>query len=98
MSNYDPNLRGPEYPTRTGPAGWGSGSWIAGAVIAVLLLIAIGYVFSDRTATNSSMVEHRAAATDTTNTTAPSIAPVKPMDTPAAAPAAPASPAATPKP
>ncbi len=98
MSNYDPNLRGPEYtPSRVTPAGWGTGSWITGAAIAVLLLIAIGYVFSDRTATNSSMVEHRAAATDSTDTTAPTAAPVKPMNPPAAAPAAPA-PSTTPKP
>ena len=88
MSDFDRNTRGTDYQTRV-PAGtstWGSGSWIAGAVIAVLLLIAIGYVFSDRSSTNTP-AEHRAAATDTT---APATAPVKPMNSPAAAPASPA--------
>ena len=95
MSDYDRNLRGPENQYRVPLAGWGSGTWIAGAVIAVLLLFAIGYVFSDRAATNSSMVEHRAAATDTT---APAAAPVMPMNTPAAAATPSANPEAAPKP
>ena len=81
MSDYDRNLRGPGY--RTNPRWSGSGSWITGAVIVVLLLIGIGYVFSNHNAANAPLVEHRAAATDT-NT--PATAPVKPMTTPSAAP------------
>jgi hypothetical protein len=96
MSDFDRNTRGTDYQTRTTPgtstSTWGSGSWIAGAVIAVLLLIAIGYVFSDRSSTNTP-AEHRAAATDTTG---PATTPAKPLNSPAAAPAAPASPAKTP--
>ena len=84
MSDYDKNARGPVYNNRVQPTARSSGSWIVGAIVAILVIIALGYAFSDRWMTgNSGMVEHRAAATST----------------PEAAPAAtPASPQATPKP
>ena len=88
MSDYDRNLRNPEL-ARVKRAGWTSGTWIGGAVIAVLLIIGIGYVFNNRSV-GPNMVEHRAAATDT--------APVSPAASPSTAPAAPTAPAATPKP
>ena len=92
MSDYDRNLRGPD--DRRKPAWSGSGSWITGAVIVVLLLIGIGYVFSTHNAANGPVVEHRAAATDTS--TPASTTPVKPMATPSAAPTP--VPSTTPKP
>ena len=39
------------------------GSWIGGIVVAILVLIALGYLFGGGIANNST-VEHRAAATD----------------------------------
>jgi len=60
MSDFDRNTRGLGSPDRN----WSSGSWIAGIVVAVLVIIAIGYAFSDRWS-GSSMTEHRASATDT---------------------------------
>src|SRR5436305_10003734 len=86
MSDYDRNLREPGLQSRLPPPGWSSTSWIAGAVIAVLLLVAIGYVFSNRTTSNSGMVEHRAAS-DTTDTTSPKSTATPPA--PAAVPATP---------
>ena len=86
MSDYNRNLRGP----RTGPASWGAGSWITGAVIVVLILIGIGYVFSNHNAANGPVVEHRAAATDTSK---PATTPAKPMAAPTSAPSTAPTPA-----
>ena len=80
MSDYDRNTRGPGYPGRIENRNWSSGSWIAGIVVAVLVIIAIGYAFSDRWS-GSMLTEHRASATDTTPAAAPS-----PAATPAAKP------------
>jgi hypothetical protein len=85
MSDYDRNQRIPGYqndrlPTRN----WFSGSWLAGLIVAILVIVAVGYAFSDRWSTNSGMVEHRASVTDTAPATTP--APVVPA--PSASPAA----------
>lgn len=92
MSNIDPDLRGRDYRNPMSPANWSSGSWIAGAVVAVLLLVAVGYVFSGHRSGNSSMVEHRAAAVDTT---AVPVVPAKPLMSPAPAPSSATAPAAS---
>jgi len=78
MSDYNRNSRIPGSPNRP-VGGWSSGSWLAGVVIAILVIIAVGYAFSDRWMGNT-MVEHRATATDT----APSATPATPA--PAATP------------
>jgi hypothetical protein len=84
MSDYDRNQRIPGYnrPTR----GWSSGSWVAGIIIAILVIVAVGYAFSDRWTGAGGMTEHRASTTDTAPSTSP------------AAPAHSASPEAAPKP
>ena len=79
MSDFDRNPRSPDYPNRVEARNWGSGSWLAGIVVAVLVIIALGYAFSDRWSTGSGMVEHRASATDTTT---PPAAPATPAETP----------------
>ena len=82
MSDYDPNSRIPGYQgSRLGARGWNSGSWVAGIIVAILVIVAIGYAFSDRWSTNSGMIEHRASTTDTTT----------PATTPAPAAPAPSS-------
>jgi len=95
MSDYDRNSRIPGYQNdRIAGRGWSSGSWLAGLIIAILVIVAVGYAFSDRWSTNSGMVEHRASATDTT---APVTRPAPASPAPAApAPAPSASPAAKP--
>ena len=75
MTNFDPPGREPGFPPRIPPARPSSGSWIAGAVIVVLAILAIGYVFSDRLMGTQGMVEHRAAATDTPSPASPAPAP-----------------------
>ena len=50
-----------------------SSSWIIAAVIAVLVLLALGYVFGDRLTGTSGTAEH---ATMTTDAPAPGAAPV----------------------
>jgi hypothetical protein len=86
MSNLSGNGPTTEYSNRPLPARQNTGSWIAGAVIVVIVVLGLGYMYENR-ATDSS-VEHRAAATD--------------VPTPAASPmppaVAPTAPAATPKP
>jgi hypothetical protein len=84
MSNFDRPGRDPDYRMTTPGAPRNSGSWIVGAVVAVLAIVAIGYAFGDRIMGMAGMSEHRAAATDTPE--------------PAVSPSAPASPSSTPKP
>jgi hypothetical protein len=80
MSDYNRNTRIPGSPNRP-VGGRSSGSWLAGIVIAVLVIIAVGYAFSDRWMGNN-MVEHRATATDT----APSASPATLAPAPSATP------------
>ncbi len=87
MTNFDSN---PRYSNAVPPTSRSSGSWIAAAVVAVIVLIALGYMFQDRWMGSSAVVEHRAAATDVPS-------PVASPMSPAARSAEPA-PAATPKP
>jgi hypothetical protein len=86
MSNLSGNGPTNEYSNRPLPTGRYSGSWIAAAVIAVIVVLGLGYMYETRS--TDSSVEHRAAAAD--------------VPTPAASPMAPAvapsAPAATPKP
>jgi hypothetical protein len=84
MSNLSGNGPTNEYSNRPLPTGRYSGSWIAAAVIAVIVVLGLGYFYENRS--TDSSVEHRAAATD--------------VPTPAAlpTPVAPSAPAATPKP
>jgi hypothetical protein len=79
MTNFDRPGRDPGFTPRVPPQTRSSGSWIAGAIIVVLAILAIGYVFSDRLMGTQSPVEHRAAATDTP-------APASPAPTPSATP------------
>ncbi len=100
MSDYDKNFRDPGYqgrvpgenppPGQNAPLGRqrSSSSWIGAAVIAVLLLIAVGYVFNNRTTGGPGLIEHRAAATDTATPAGPAMTPSN----------APAAPSASPKP
>jgi hypothetical protein len=86
MSDYDRNSRIPGYNDRTGRT-WSTGSWLAGLIVAILVIVAVGYAFSDRWSTNSGMVEHRASTTDTT---APSTSPgPAPLPSPSASPVKP---------
>jgi hypothetical protein len=89
MSNLQGNGPTNEYKNRLLPAAGGrpSAQWIAAAVVAVIVLLGLGYAFQGRMTGSTDMVEHRAS------TDAPVASPVNP--TPNAAPAAPA---ATPKP
>ena len=86
MSNFDRSGRDPDYVTPTPVAARNSGPMIAGAVIVILAIVAIGYAFGGRLMGTTGMTDHRAAATDSAAPTTP----------PAPAPSA--SPAATPKP
>jgi hypothetical protein len=94
MTNYDnrsPNIdktgRETGFATaRAEPMGRSSGSWIFGVIIAVIVVLGLGYAFSDRLMGPTTPVEHRAAATDT------------PDAAPPAAPVAKPSPAMSPKP
>jgi len=85
MSDYDRNTRGPGYPNHIENRNWSSGSWLAGIIVAVLVIIALGYAFSDRWS-GSSMTENRASATDTAPVTAPAPIAPKPAATPTATP------------
>jgi hypothetical protein len=84
MSDFDRNQRVPGYQNNRAPGarGWTSGSWLAGIIIAILVIIAVGYAFSDRWYTNTGVTEHRAAATDSTTAPAPAASPA-PAATPA---------------
>ena len=89
MSNYDPNLRDPGLRDPLPNRGGASSTWIGAAIVAVILLIGVGYFYSTRMS-SSPMVEHRASATDTT---APDSKPMTaPTVNPKTAPATPATP------
>ncbi len=88
MSDFDRNLRDPGNERRIARGGYSTSSVIGAAVVAALLLVVIGYVFTGRSAKGPMVIEHPAATT-----TAP--APIAPAVTP---PSAPASPESAPKP
>ena len=85
MSNFDRSGRDPRDGTPTPVGTRNSNPMIAGAIIVILAIIAIGYAFGGRFTGMSGPTDHRAAATDSVE--------------PAPRPTAPAvSPSATPKP
>jgi hypothetical protein len=88
MSDFDRNLRDPGNESRIARSGYSTGSVVGAAIVAVLILVVIGYVFTGRSMKGPTVIEHPAATT-----TAP--APIAPAVTP---PSAPASPDSAPKP
>lgn len=84
MSDFDRNLRDPGNERRIARGGYSTSSVIGAAVVAALLLVVIGYVFTSRSTKGPMVIEHPAATT-----TAP--APIAPAVTPPSAPASPES-------
>jgi hypothetical protein len=89
MSNLQGNGPTNDLKTRRFPAGRFSGSWIAAAVVAVIVVLGLAYTYGDRWMNSSDTVEHRAVTEDH----APVASPISPAPN-----AAPLAPAATPKP
>jgi hypothetical protein len=76
MSNLQGN--GPPSENRVLPARQTTGSWLAAAVLVVIILLGVGYMFKDRWTGSAQKVETRATATDAplaTRTLPPSPAP-----------------------
>ena len=89
MSDFERDPRGPGYQNGLPRAARSTNSWIAAAVVVIVVVLGIGYAFQDHR-TGAGVVEHKASVTDAP---APATAPINP--TPSAVPA---TPAATPKP
>jgi hypothetical protein len=62
MSNLQGN--GPPSENRVLPARQTTGSWLAAAVLVVIILLGVGYMFKDRWKGSAQKVETRATATD----------------------------------
>jgi len=79
MSNLQGNGPTTEYNNRPLPTRRNAGSWITAAVIAVIVVLGLGYMYENRS--SDSSVEHRAAVTDTPS---PAMSPVTPTVEPTA--------------
>jgi hypothetical protein len=93
MTDFDRDPRAPGNKNRLQAGRWAPTTWIIAAVAVVLLL----FVIARNSGPSSEMIEHRAAAPDTTTGAAP-IAPTTPLAQPAAPMTTPAAPEANPKP
>jgi hypothetical protein len=92
MTDFDRDPRAPGNQNRLRSNRWAPTTWIIGGVVVVVLL----FVIAHNSGPSSEMIEHRAAAPDTTTGTEP-IAPTTPSVQPVAPITKPA-PEASPKP
>ena len=70
MSNLDGSGRDPDYRAAAQGGSRNTNTWIVTAAIAVLAILALGYLFGGNMMNNNGMMEHRATAPDQVQPTA----------------------------
>jgi hypothetical protein len=90
MSNFDNDPRTGANLGGLPRSGWSPSAWMGVAAAVVIVVLALGYVFSNQTTGAPGTIEHSAATSDAPS---PATPPASPVATPV-----PAAPAATPKP